>query len=609
MTVSRKFKDQYVRDLGWQLPNNWRFWPRKGGVTRFPGGAVATKLPTEDRPKPTQKRFYLGRDQSVATATVARLEQLWGCVEQRFEMDPLLRWWDRDRQTLWDVELDRPYWDAVTLEIAEAIRTGQPLARVHVPDYLDGLMTAAGAVKWLHELQDTFPFVRLELADSRLQREGSSVLADLAREYRETADDLVQSFNTQTLGEAVAECQQWLEDTDHRPSAGSKCRDLEVVRREFGAILLRELDTNKLNECKERIAARPQALKGGPIAKDTASNVLTAFNWFIRWLHRNAKFEWRKPTDYESLPVAIRVSPSERAARMRPDRIPVYSHQELIALWKYATPFQRSLMALGLNCGFGAAEIGSLADGEILLTQPHPYATKIGFESSETDNWIMRGRWKTGVYGEWKLWPVTVKAIEWVRANRPQVKSDFLFRKPNGEPILAEVPKEFQVSVDTEDAPVSAKKRNNRIANAWNKLTQRVRKDIADFPDLSFGKLRKTGAQLVWHRQDADTASLYLAHGQPCEDDLLVVYANRPFARLFTTLTALDEQLKPVWDSVSEPFGKPAKGGPNITRATIERIQELARQEWTHVAIAKEVGVSRNTVMRWAARAESSQEG
>lgn len=92
MTVTRKFKEQFVRDLGWLLPDNWRFWPRKGGVTRFPGGTVETKLPTEDRPKPAQKRFYLGRDQSVATANVARLEQLWACVEQRFEMDSLLRW-------------------------------------------------------------------------------------------------------------------------------------------------------------------------------------------------------------------------------------------------------------------------------------------------------------------------------------------------------------------------------------------------------------------------------------------------------------------------------------------------------------------------------------
>ena len=173
---------------------------------RFPGGTIATKLPVEDRPKPAQKRFYLGKVQSAATSTVARLEQLWACVERRYEADPLLRWWDRDRQTLWDVELDRPYWDAVTLEVAEDIRTGQPVARIHVPDYLDGLMTAAGAVKWLRELQDAYALVRLELADSRLEQEGGSVLTELARHYRDTADDLVRSFNTQTLGEAVAAC-------------------------------------------------------------------------------------------------------------------------------------------------------------------------------------------------------------------------------------------------------------------------------------------------------------------------------------------------------------------------------------------------------------------
>jgi hypothetical protein len=591
MVVARKFKEQFVRDLGWLLPSNWKRWPRSGGVMRFPGGAVNDEPPVEERPKPAQKRFYLGKDQSAATVTVARLEQLWACVERRFESTSIIQWWDRDRQTLWDVPLDRPYWDAVTMEIAEAVRTGQPVARIHVPEHLDGLMTPAGAVKWLRELQDAFPLVRLELADARLQQDGSSVLTDLARELRSSADDLLRSFNTQTIGEAVAASQEWLLATDERPSAGSKHRDLEVIRREFGVILLRELDTAKIDDIQDRIAARPNGARGKQIAARTAENVLKAWRWFLRWLHRSKDFEWQKPADYEVMPVSVRVSPAERAAKMRPDRVPTYSNAELVTLWRYATPFERSLMVLSLNCGFGAAEIGSLADGEILLSKAHPYAAKMGFESSAADNWIMRGRWKTGVYGEWKLWPMTARAIEWVRANRPQVASEFLYRQPDGKPIR------------TDDRKSG---RNNQVANAWNRLTERVRKDIPEFRELSFGKLRKTGSQLVWHAADAETASLFLAHGNPCDDDLLVFYANRPFKRLFSTLALLEHQLQAVWDSVAEPFAVRAKGGPNITRAVIDRIQQLAREGWTHVAIAKELGVSRNTVMRWAARDQTA---
>ncbi len=70
-----------------------------------------------------QHKFHLGKDEQKAELANRRLEQLWDEVSKR---------WEREN----DSEVyptDRPVWDEVGMAIAEAVRKGEPAAKVPVP--------------------------------------------------------------------------------------------------------------------------------------------------------------------------------------------------------------------------------------------------------------------------------------------------------------------------------------------------------------------------------------------------------------------------------------------------------------------------------------------
>jgi hypothetical protein len=81
-------------------------------------------------------------------------------------------------------------------------------------------------------------------------------------------------------------------------------------------------------------------------------------------------------------------------------------------------------MLLALNCGFGKAEVASLELSEVLLRARHPHERETGHTGSEADSWVLRVRHKSDVYGEWKLWPETVRAIDlqWTPLSRPKIR-------------------------------------------------------------------------------------------------------------------------------------------------------------------------------------------
>src|SRR5205823_6566444 len=107
--------------------------------------------------------------------------------------------------------------------------------------------------------------------------------------------------------------------------------------------------------------------------------------------------------DYEPARVRIRLTPTEMSARLTPERVQTYTLDELQTLWEYASAWERFLMVMALNCGFGVDQISMLQTTEFHeADQRHPAP------------WIGRVRYKTGVYGEWTLFPQTVQAVEWM---------------------------------------------------------------------------------------------------------------------------------------------------------------------------------------------------
>jgi hypothetical protein len=63
---------------------------------------------------------------------------------------------------------------------------------------------------------------------------------------------------------------------------------------------LERFNHNAVERTKAYRTGRPKAKVGGkPIALDTARSHVTALKMFVKWLHRNPDYAWRRPGDVE----------------------------------------------------------------------------------------------------------------------------------------------------------------------------------------------------------------------------------------------------------------------------------------------------------------------
>ena len=110
---------------------------------------------------------------------------------------------------------------------------------------------------------------------------------------------------------------------------------------------------------------------------------------FLRWLNRTALFDWRKPENFDELETRVKETPQERKEKHNHTQVDTYGINELKLLNEYATPLERLLLLLGLNCAFGAAEQGRLTLGDIHFNKQHPHAALLNFESTPDDSFSM----------------------------------------------------------------------------------------------------------------------------------------------------------------------------------------------------------------------------
>jgi hypothetical protein len=300
---------------------------------------------------------------------------------------------------------------------------------------------------------------------------------------------------------------------------------------------------------------------------------------FLAWLHRSPAFPWRRPEDWTPPGGVVKLTQAERAARIR---VQTYSDAELALLWAAATPRERLFLVLGLNCGFAAAEVASLQLSEIHLRQPHGHYP--GLDGS----WIKRERGKNGVFGEWRLWPITVAGIEWALARRPAdtAETALLLSPRTGRPL---------------SEPTRSNNRNPHISNAWARLTARVKKEHPEFRRLAFKHIRKTAANLIRQTAGGEVSAVFMCHGKPVSDELSDIYTERPFDRVFEALDAVAARLAPMLTSLEDPFPPtPPSPGARLAQGKVERIRQLRRQGFTVVKIAQMVGVNRDTVLQYS---------
>jgi site-specific recombinase XerC len=337
-----------------------------------------------------------------------------------------------------------------------------------------------------------------------------------------------------------------------------------------------------LNEIEEIITHwkhRPQTKKGKPCAIETARHMIKRLRKFIKWLHKEPSWHWRKPADYEPEQVRIPRTAEEKTRVVTGHQVQTYTVDELATLYQYATPRERVLMLLALNCGFGRAELVGLQKNCIFLDEEsHPvYYTR--------GNHIRLVRPKTGVFGDWQLWGETVAGIKWYLSQRPQSASGALLVTKEGKPLAEQT---------------KGNNRNNKIPAMWSRLQDRVSKDHPQFAAksgnrrLSFNKLRKTGINLIRKAADGEIAGIFACHGTPVKsDNLLDLYTNRPFDKVFVAINVVRAMLEPMFSKVPNPFPAGKASRPSIGLAKLERIPELRRQGLTPTQIAEQLGISR----------------
>ena len=283
---------------------------------------------------------------------------------------------------------------------------------------------------------------------------------------------------------------------------------------------------------------------------------------------------------------------------MRSAQVQTYTLPELKLLWEYGSPFQRLLLLLALNGGFGRGEVASLELADVSLHQKHPHEREVGNPSSQGESWIFRMRNKTGVYGEFKLWPETTRAIEWWLVQRECI--------PVASGVTTLLVNQNGHRYDT---LTKSSHPNFQIPNSWHRLTKKIRKDHPTFRSLSFNKLRKTAGNLVRSEAHGEIAAVFLCHGKPVKaDELLDLYTNRPFGKVFAALDKVGEKLRPLWSGIVDPFPLGRKETiSNISRGTIRRVQSMKQQGFkvAHIAVTLRLSIA---AVRHAAKQELDAE-
>jgi hypothetical protein len=400
-----------------------------------------------------------------------------------------------------------------------------------------------------------------------------------------------------TLYQAFRAYQKYLDKEYHDPRTErvspwgkTQIRQVKNLTKHHSDTLLSKLDADAVHEMVGYWRRRPCKIgTKDPMTAKSSSNFLGTLLRFFKWLDRSSQFSWTKPCPLSDLDTRVKRLVSDHA-RKSVRQVDTFSLEELKLLMRYGQPFERLLVLLGLNCGFGRAEIASLLVGEVHLFTAHSPRDQeiLGYTTTDDDSFIKRIRRKSGVYGEHLLFPMTVAGIEWALERRKKF--------PAFGPEARLVVSEKGTAVDQQTKGNNA---NQLIPNHFDRLIKQIRDDGNEIQKLSFNKLRKTATDLVKRFSDGEIAGVFDCHGSPVKTDSLSdVYSNRPFGKVFKAIRAVEEYLAPVFFAAGpRPFAPQLQA--YTKKSTIERAIKLHEEGMMTGQIAASLGLSGVTVSRY----------
>ena len=528
--------------------------------------------------KRRQHRFNLGTDKREAERRFAKIRELY---------DDNCRFVREDT------------WSPLALSFAEEIAQGRiRISYLPPPPELCIDDPVTDYAQMIRVERDRFPSLDLIPSDPTLYAESvrrsegmvKGRMRDLEAELKElgaigSGESLPEQLIPGSLHEALDRYEESIRShnvrpgsTDLAPYGRLRLARVKRFKQAHDDIPLHALNYDACTAMAAYWRGRPTGQRG-TTSRDNARHHIGELMRFFKWLDSTEMYRWRMPRGLEHIDRKIPKTDSEKKLSVITKR--VYTAGQLATINRHATPIERLLLYVGLNCAMGAAELGRLTAKDILLDHRHEYAERLHFESTDGDGFIRFLRPKTGVFGEWLLWPETARMVRRGLERSRRIGSELLLVSDRGMPWYRE----------------HATNAQYHFANTWSRLLERVRKSEPEFPTLPFGTLRDTLPDLLRHRESDELASLCLAHGQPFHgDNLLECYGNRPYGRLHEALRRMHAPFAPVF--AAAPADPTEEVKQYLPVAVREKVRALIAEKKKAPTIAKECGVSPMTVYR-----------
>jgi integrase len=493
----------YRPRIGWKRPN----WPH-------PEGAV-------------QPRFNLGRDASEAERRYARIQELYadscrliaeevwtpfalyaagllaqGTYRIPYDFQPyMLEWDDPISEYSQHIEQERTNYPSIEivpgdLELWNQSKSNNRELERHAINEVAGLLQRQGIIPKERPLPDYF----------------------IPGSLHEALDLFVESdIKGQNVMPGTKELTQYgVKRIDRVKQLKSHSEDVPLMQLQ-------------LEECKAIVnhwRGKPLTVKTKtPMKKATVDTILGELGRFFVWLDSYARFGWRKPRGFDS----IRWNVPEDDKQKVPVHKKTYSADELKIIGGHLDQMGKLALALGLNCAMGAAELGRLTESDFLFEYKHEFTEKLCFESTAKDSFCRFLRPKSKIFGEWILWPETVRLVRYGIERAKQIGTDLLFVGEDGQSWYK----------------VTAPNPQYVFANMWTSIIEK----LPDMPKYPFGSLRDTLPDRFRQTKGVgdEIASICLAHGKKmAKDKLIDCYGNRPFGRLHDAIRAARAIYRPM---------------------------------------------------------------
>lgn len=201
-----------------------------------------------------------------------------------------------------------------------------------------------------------FPGANLTLDDPALKEK----IAKLAGVFQEKADRLKPAAKSrETLHQALDAYKKWIEASFLAPPEPGKERRTsqtgvkqgeraERLKQHVKNMPLSSFGIKEIEDVVKYWANRPMSSADKPFSAITCKHHIRLWKHFIKWLHKEPSFPWKRPPDLEWDRVKILEHPHEIAAKATAEQVETYSKEELKTLWEYGTDLHRTGAGLEL---------------------------------------------------------------------------------------------------------------------------------------------------------------------------------------------------------------------------------------------------------------------